>query len=39
MMEEQDLGTVFRYCSLDFPFKILSYKFFSHEKKIYFLVK
>ena len=24
----QDLSTVFRCCSLDFPFKILSYRFF-----------
>ena len=39
LMEEQDLGTIFRYCSLDFPFKILSYGFFLMRRKCIFLVK
>ena len=38
-MEEQDLGTIFRYCSLNFPFKILSYGFFLIRRKCSFLVK
>ena len=35
-MEEQDLGIIFRYCFLDFPFKILSYKFFLMRMKCIF---
>ena len=39
LYKKQDLGTVLRYCSLDFILKILSFGFFSHVIEVYFLVK